>query len=76
VFSADNPVSIEDLVDKVLIYIKSVESSLLLYPPSNIINSEKKEILRNLHESGISEEIIAEHLDLNVGTVRMLIGEM
>jgi hypothetical protein len=76
VFSADNPVSIEDLVDKVLIYIKSVESSLLLYPPSNIINSEKKEILRNLHESGISEEIIAEHLDLNVGTVRMLIEEM
>jgi orotate phosphoribosyltransferase-like protein len=32
--------------------------------------------LRNLHESGISEEIIAEHLDLNVGTVRMLIDEM
>ena len=76
VFSADNPVKIEDLVDKVINYIRSVEADLVLYPPSNIINSEKKEILRNLHESGISEEIIAEHLDLNVGTVKMLIEEI
>jgi hypothetical protein len=76
VFSADNPVKIEDLIDIVINYIRSVESELMLYPPSNIINSEKKEILRNLHESGISEEIIAEHLDLNVGTVKMLIEEI
>ena len=76
VFSADNPVSIEDLVDKVLIYIKSVESSLLLYPPSNIINSEKKEILRNLHESGISEEFVAMQLDLEIPVVINILKEM
>ena len=76
VFSADDPVNIEELVNKVINYIKSVESELVLYPPSNIISSEKKEILRNLYESGISEEIIAEHLDLDITTVRMLIEEV
>jgi uncharacterized protein DUF6659 len=76
VFSADDPVNIEELVNKVINYIKSVESELVLYPPSNIISSEKKEILRNLYESGISEEIIAEHLDLDISTVRMLIEEV
>jgi hypothetical protein len=76
VFSADDPVNIEELVNKVINYIKTVESELVLYPPSNIISSEKKEILRNLYESGISEEIIAEHLDLDISTVRMLIEEV
>jgi hypothetical protein len=76
VFSADDPINIEELVNKAINYIKSVESELVLYPPSNIISSEKKEILRNLYESGISEEIIAEHLDLDISTVKMLIQEV
>jgi hypothetical protein len=76
VFSADNPVSVEDLVDKVTGYLELVEADLVFYPPHDIINSEKRQILRNLYESGISEEIIAEHLGLDIGTVKILIQEI
>jgi hypothetical protein len=47
-----------------------------LHPPSNIINKEKKETLRNLYESGFEEEVIADQLDLDLNTVRMLIKEL
>jgi DNA-binding CsgD family transcriptional regulator len=40
------------------------------------VNEEKKEALRNLHHSGISEDLIAEQLDLDVNTVKMLIAEI
>ena len=76
VFSADNPVNVEYLVDKVITYLKSVEGDLEFYPPHDIINNEKRQILRNLYESGISEEIIAEHLDLDIGTVKILIQQI
>jgi hypothetical protein len=76
VFSADNPVNVEDLVYKVTEYLKLVEADLVFYPPHDIINSEKRQILRNLYESGISEEIIAEHLDIDIGTVEILIQEI
>jgi hypothetical protein len=76
VFSADNPVSVEDLVDEVTGYLTLVEADLVFYPPHDIINSEKRQILRNLYESGISEEIIAEHLGLDIGTVKILIQEI
>ena len=76
VFSADNPVSVDDLVDEVIGYLKLVEADLVFYPPHDIINSEKRQILRNLYESGISEEIIAEHLGLDIGTVKILIQEI
>jgi hypothetical protein len=75
VFSADSTANVEDLAKKVLYYVTLVESQLSLYPPSNIINAEKKEILRNLHASGIAEEMIAEQLDLNIDTVKKLIEE-
>lgn len=32
--------------------------------------------MRNLHHSGISGELIAEQLDLDVNTVKMLIAEI
>jgi hypothetical protein len=76
VFSADNPVSVDDLVDEVTGYLKLVEADLVFYPPHDIINSEKRQILRSLYESGISEEIIAEHLGLDIGTVKILIQEI
>lgn len=76
VFSSEPKVNSDQLVEKVLKYVKSVEAELSLYPPSNIVNEEKKEALRNLHHSGISEELIAEQLDLDVNTVKMLIAEM
>jgi hypothetical protein len=76
VVSTEPKVESDALVEKVLKYIKSVESELSLYPPSNIVNEEKKEALRNLHDSGISEDLIAEQLDLDVNTVKMLIAEI
>jgi hypothetical protein len=76
VISAEPGVRVDELSEKVFKYIISVEDELSLYPPANIVNPEKKEILRNLHQSGISEELIAEQLDLNVNTVKMLIAEI
>jgi hypothetical protein len=76
VFSTEGDVSTEDIINKVSQYIKSVEHELSLHPPSNIINREKKETLRNLYESGISEEMIADQLDLDVNTVRIVVEEI
>jgi DNA-binding NarL/FixJ family response regulator len=47
----------------------------VLHPPSDIINKEKRETLRNLYESGYEEEVIADQLSLSLSTVRMLIKE-
>jgi len=76
VISVEPKVDADQLVEKVLKYVKSVENELSLYPPGNIIDEEKKEALRNLHHSGISGELIAEQLDLDVNTVKMLITEI
>jgi len=76
VISTEVNANTDELVAKVLKYVVSVESDLSLYPPSNVVNEEKKEALRNLHHSGISEELIAEQLDLDVNTVKMLIAEI
>ena len=75
IFSTESTVSTEDLANKVSQYIKSMEHQLSLHPPSNIINKEKKETLKNLYESGFEEEVIADQLDLDLNTVRMLIKE-
>ena len=75
VFSTESTASTEDVASKVSQYIKLTEHRLSLYPPSNIINKEKKETLRNLYESGFEEEVIADQLDLDLNTVRMLIKE-
>src|ERR687892_83306 len=62
--------------DKVTMYIESVQQELELHPPSNIINKEKRETLRNLYESGIPEEMIADQLDLDMNTVRIIVEEI
>jgi len=76
VLSTESGVNSDQMIDKIFKYIKSVEDELSLYPPSNIVNEEKKEALRNLYHSGISEELIAEQLDLDINTVKMLIGDI
>jgi hypothetical protein len=76
VFSTDDSINVDELVGRVTRYLKLVEGSVLFYPPHDILNTEKKQILRNLYESGVSEEIIAEHLDLDVGTVKILIEQI
>jgi len=76
VISTEPKVNTDQLVEKVVKYVRSLEGELSLYPPSNVVNEEKKEALRNLHDSGIAEELIAEQLDLDVNTVKMLIAEI
>jgi hypothetical protein len=74
--SADNAENSDKIIEIILKYIKSVDSELSLYPPANIINNEKKQILRNLHESGIPEDMIADQLDLDLNTVMSLVQEI
>jgi hypothetical protein len=76
VFSTENTINIEDIVKKISDYIKSVESQLMLHPPSNIITDEKKETLKNLYESDFEDEVIADQLDLDLNTVKTLIKEV
>lgn len=76
VVSTESDVKPDEVISKIDSYIKSVESELSLYPPTNIVNAEKKEMLRNLLESGISEELVAEQLDLDENMVKMLAKEI
>ena len=76
VLSIESDALTDEVAANVREYIKSVKEDLSLYPPANVVNPEKKEILRNLLESGISEELIAEQLDLDVNTVKVLVQEI
>ena len=76
VLSVDGSANPEDIIAKTFEYINTMGTKLSLYPPSNIIDEEKKEILRNLLGSEIPDEMIAEQLDLDMLTVRKLIQEM
>jgi hypothetical protein len=76
VLSTEGSANAENIIEKTLEYIKSMEAKLSLYPTSNIMNEEKKEMLRNLLDSEIPEEMIAEQLDLDMQTVKKLIQEM
>jgi hypothetical protein len=76
VLSADVDTESDALTEQILKYVSTVEQELSLYPPSNVVNEEKKEALRNLSDSGIAEDLIAEQLDLDVNTVKVLIAEM
>ncbi len=76
VLSMESDAMADEVAAKVYEYVKSVKDELSLYPPSNVVNPEKKEMLRNLLESGISEEMIAEQLDLDVNLVQVLVQEI
>ncbi len=76
VLSAEGSANVDNIVEKTLEYVNTNGAKLSLYPPSNIINEDKKEMLRNLLESEIPEDMIAEQLDLDMQTTRKLIQEM
>jgi hypothetical protein len=76
VFSVESNANAEDIANKVSQYIELVKHELSLHPPSNTIDKEKRETLRNLYDSGIPEEMIADQLDLNINTVRTLVEEI
>lgn len=75
VLSAENSINTENLVEKISGYANSI-GEVSLYHPSNIVNEEKKEVLKNLLKSDIPEEMIAEQLDLDLPTVTKLIREV
>jgi hypothetical protein len=76
VLSIEGKVNVEDIVNKVTGYVRSIQGQLTLHPPSNIINKEKRETLRNLYASGYEEEVIADQLDLALSTMRVLEKEI
>ena len=76
VLSADGSANPEVIIKKTLEYINTIGTKLSLYTESSIIDEAKKEMLRNLLDSEIPEEMIAEQLDLDIQTVRKLIQEM
>jgi hypothetical protein len=43
---------------------------------SKLISDEKKEVVRNLYESGIAEEFIAMQLDIEIPTVISILKEI
>jgi len=73
VFSADRSIEIDTVFKQVQSFIKNSEAELDLELGVKNISQEKKESVRNLYDSGISEEMIAEQVDLNLSTVKNLI---
>jgi DNA-binding NarL/FixJ family response regulator len=53
--------------------VKEIEPDLQLRRVTTHLDREKLEILRNLFESGISDEMIADQLDLDIDTVKSAI---
>lgn len=53
-----------------------VEGISYIMLESKLVSDEKKEIVRNLYESGIAEEFIAMQLDLEIPTVINILKEI
>ena len=75
VLSADNRGDLDELLTKLKERVKVLQPELELRKVSVQIDKEKQEILKNLLESGISEDMIADQLDLDIETVKILIHE-
>jgi hypothetical protein len=75
VFSTEKDVNVNGIVTTITNYIRRVESELKLEKPRKMVDEEKKRMVRNLHDSGITEDLIAEQMDLDINTVKILIQE-
>jgi hypothetical protein len=73
VISSDKNTDVDSVFKQVQSFIKNSETELDLELDVKNINQDKKESVRNLYDSGISEEMIAEQVDLNLATVKSLI---
>jgi hypothetical protein len=73
VFSTDRNINIETVFEQAQAFIINSEAELDLELNVKNISQDKKESVRNSYDSGISEELIAEQVDLNLATVRALI---
>jgi hypothetical protein len=75
VFSTEKEVNVNSIVTTITAYIKSVEPELKLEKPRKMVDEEKRRTVRNLYDSGITEDLIAEQMDLDINTVKILIQE-
>lgn len=75
VFSTEKDVIVNSIVNTVTDYVKSVEKELELEKPRKMVDEEKRIMVRNLYDSGITEDLIAEQMDLDINTVKILIQE-
>jgi hypothetical protein len=75
VFSTEKGVNVNGIVTTIKDYIKSIEPELKLEKPRKIIDEEKRRMVRNLYDSGITEDLIAEQMDLDINTVKILVEE-
>lgn len=75
VFSTEKDVNVNSIVTTITDYIKSVKPELKLEKPRRMVDEEKRRMVRNLHDSGITEDLIAEQMDLDINTVKILIKE-
>ena len=75
VFSTEKNVNVNSIVTTITDYVKSVEPELELEKPRKMVDEEKRRMVRNLYDSGITEDLIAEQMDLDVNTVKILIQE-
>jgi hypothetical protein len=73
VISADRNIEIDTVFKQVQSFIKNSEAELDFELGVKNISQEKRESVRNLYDSGITEEMIAEQVDLNLATVKSLI---
>jgi hypothetical protein len=75
VFSTESNVNVNSIVTRIMDYIKSVEPKLKLEKPRKMVDEEKRRMVINLYDSGITEDLIAEQMDLDINTVKILIQE-
>jgi hypothetical protein len=75
VFSTESDVNVNSIVTRIMDYIKSVEPKLKLEKPRKMVDEEKRRMVINLYDSGITEDLIAEQMDLDINTVKILIQE-
>lgn len=75
VFSTESDVNVNSIVTRIMDYTKSVEPELKLEKPRKMVDEEKRRMVINLYDSGITEDLIAEQMDLDINTVKILIQE-
>lgn len=75
VFSTESDVNVNSIATRIMDYIKSVEPELKLEKPRKMVDEEKRRMVINLYDSGITEDLIAEQMDLDINTVKTLIQE-
>jgi hypothetical protein len=75
VFSTEKGVNVNGIVTTITDYIKSIVPELKLEKPRKMVDEEKRRMVRNLYDSGITEDLIAEQMDLDINTVKILVQE-